>query len=389
MRLPESGASMTTEHIDPLLPVIGEKTRPIYEQLAGFARSRVTILLRGASGTGKSKLAHWVHRRSTRFDRPFIEADLHGGPSGLTASTLLGHRRGAFTGATETRRGRLAEAHGGTLFIDEVDKLDLGEQALLLRVLERRSFREVGGDTLTADARLIVGTNANLEREVRARRFREDLYYRINAVPVFLPTLDERADEIIPWALYMLGELHAEYMDGAEPTSPHLTPGAQLLLQSQRWPGNLRQLRHVVERAYLLARSDGAPTRVSVSEHHVDLALLLDRPDQLRKRADLPHPLVEQLEHAARISAQLILKRAEEGREPLPATLWEGFAGLVVDALRHIRPLDRESAVMLGLGSQVPGGNYHKTLQRLQLRGHQLLGVLLSKPPDDRPIAGE
>lgn len=371
-----------TEQTDVLLPVVGKHTAPIYERLDGFARSRVTILLRGATGTGKSRLALWIHQRSTRRDKPFVEADLHGGPSGLAASALLGHRKGAFTGATETRRGRLLEAEGGTLFLDEVDKLDLNEQALLLRVLERRAFREVGGETVVSDVRLVIGTNANLEREMKARRFREDLYYRINAAPVFLPPLDDRADEILPWATYMLREVHVEHDDGAGRSEPALEGDAAELLLAQRWPGNLRQLHHVIERSYLLARSDSESDPIIVCRQHVEVALLLDRPDELRKRTDLQHHLADQLAHAARLGAQIILRRAERGEPPLPVSVWEGFAGLVVDAVRQLRPLDKASVTYFGLENQVAGGNYRKTYQRLQSRGHLLLHSLLHRPSD-------
>lgn len=374
--------------MDPYLPVVGKVTSPIYQRLESFARSKVTVLLRGATGTGKSRLALWVHRRSARRERPFVEADLYGDPTGLTASALFGHRRGAFTGATETRRGRILEADGGTLFLDEVDKLDLHQQTLLLRVLERKGFRELGGETLNADVRLIIGTNANLEREVEAGRFREDLFYRINAAPIFLPSLEERQDEIAPWARYMLEEIHQEHDEGEGQPPPLLTSDAERLLVVQAWPGNLRQLRHVVERSWLLARSAGSANQVIVDERTVEVALLLDKPDELRSRSDLVHHLVSQLERAAQTGAQLILRRAERGEPAVPLSRWEGFAGLIVNAIGQVRSLDRGSTELFGLEGQLQGGNYRKTYQRLQLRGHQLLRSILDHelgPPADDP----
>lgn len=370
---------------DDLLPVIGRTTAPIYSRLEGFARSRVTILLRGSTGTGKSRLAAWVHHRSPRREKPFVEADLYGGPSGLAASALLGHRRGAFTGATETRRGRLMEAHGGTLFLDEIDKLDLQEQALLLRVIERKAVRELGGEALNADVRLIVGTNANLEQEVKARRFREDLYYRINAAPFFLPDLDERPDEIVPWALYMLQEVHTEYTEGGRLAEVRFSDSALYLLQTCRWPGNLRQLRYVIERAWLMAQHDATRETLIVEAGHIECALLLDQPGEPHRSPAPASKVVAQLEQAARTCAAHVLLRAEQGREPVPLTAWEGFAGLVVDAVRQLRPLDKSSASLFGLESQISGGNYLKTYQRLQLRGHSLLDALLHEERAQEP----
>lgn len=383
-----SRAPVSPSSIDPLLPVVGERTAPIYANVARFAESGATILVRGPTGIGKTRLAAWIHQRSRRRARPFVDADLHSLPPGLAASALFGHRRGAFTGAEEHRKGRLAEADGGTLFLDEIDKLGMAEQALLLRVLESGDYREIGGESRQADVRFVVGTNANLERLVKTGRFREDLYFRINAIPVHLPPLCERRDEIIPWSEHMLREIHAR--ESTEPGSTaRLEPDAHGLLLAQRWPGGLRQLRAILERAWLLARLDERDGEVCVSGPQVSTALVLDRPQELARLPALERDLVRHLDRAAQLGAELVVARAQSGAGAIPLAIWEGFSGMVLEAVGRTRTLDRASTSLFGLESQVLGSNYKRTYQRAMTRGMQLLDAVVGRGGEESALEVE
>ncbi len=239
---------------DPLLPVMGARTRALVSVLSVFVDQDETLLLSGPTGAGKSRLAEWCHARSRRAGKPFEVANLLALPETMQLSELFGWRRGAFTGAHEDRDGLVAAADGGTLFLDEIDKLSLGAQAGLLRFLETRRYTPIGASReVTADVRFIVGTNAELASLVRSGAFREDLYYRINVLPVRLDPLAERADEIPEWAAWMLRSRSA-----AHKTPPAFTSDALAALSAEPWPGNLRQLENVVRRAYAFWLASGA-----------------------------------------------------------------------------------------------------------------------------------
>ncbi len=236
---------------DPLLPVVGERMASIVATLEAFAAFDETLLLRGATGTGKSHLARWCHGRSARAQGPFEVAQLHSVVSTLQTGELFGWVKGAFTGATRDHRGWVERAEGGSLFLDEIDKLDLEAQAKLLRLLEERRYKPVGSETTRrADVRFLVGTNADLETEVKEGRFLRDLYYRINVLPVELPSLRDRGDELGPWAGWMASQLHQKRKARG---AVHLSAGAVEALGTYTWPGNLRQLQSVVVRAYAFA----------------------------------------------------------------------------------------------------------------------------------------
>jgi DNA-binding NtrC family response regulator len=212
-----------------------------------------TVLLTGETGTGKELFARAVHYNGPRRAAPFVDVNCAAIPDQLLESELFGHEKGAFTDAASAKPGLFEVANGGTLFLDEVGHLPLALQGKLLRALQERTARRVGGTrALAFDVRVVAATHVDLGAAVRQRTFREDLYYRLNVVPVHLPPLRERREDVVPLARHFLAALAAEYGLPA----PTLGPGAERALLLRRWPGNVRELRNAVERALLLA---GAP----------------------------------------------------------------------------------------------------------------------------------
>ena len=227
--------------------------RHVLELARSVAPSPTTVLLTGESGTGKEVIARAIHRWSPRAEGPFVAVNCAALPDGLLESELFGHERGAFPGAVAQRRGRFELAHGGTLFLDEVGDMSPALQGKLLRVLETQEFERVGGTrALRVDVRVIAASNADLGAAVLARRFREDLYYRLKVFPIALPPLRQRPEDILPLAGHFLDRLRAALR------KPVLgfTPEAQERLRAYAWPGNVRELENVVERAVILAQGD-------------------------------------------------------------------------------------------------------------------------------------
>ena len=216
------------------------------------AATDATVMITGETGTGKELIACALHRRSPRSHGPLVMVNCSAIPGTLLASELFGHERGAFTGAVNRRKGRFEQAHGGTLFLDEVAEMPLETQVLLLRVLQQREFERLGGgETLRVDVRIVAATNRNLTEEVRAGRFRDDLYYRLNVFPIHMPALRERRDDIA-----LLVE-HFAAKHGARFGLPiaRVERRALKLLESHDWPGNVRELENIVERAVILSRN--------------------------------------------------------------------------------------------------------------------------------------
>ena len=255
--------SMALETGDPLFPIAGEITRPLLRVLDVFTKQDETLLILGPTGAGKSRLAQWCHVHSPRNGKPFETANLLAVPENMQLAELFGWRKGAFTGAHADHDGLVASANGGTLFLDEIDKLSLGAQAGLLRLLETRRFSPLGHNReRVADVRFIVATNADLRALVRSGAFREDLYYRVNVLPVRLPSLAERKDELGAWASELLRRRHQQAARGEARFSSaaleHLSRAAWP--EGLAWPGNLRQLDNVVRRAYAMAHATGKAT---------------------------------------------------------------------------------------------------------------------------------
>ena len=213
----------------------------------------LSVLIRGASGTGKEYVARRVHALSKRADAPFIAVDCGALPKELAASELFGHVKGAFTGAAEDKTGMFAVANHGTLFLDEVGNLSLEVQMLLLRALQEKRYRPVGGrQEVEADIRLVTATNEDLEKAIAEGRFREDLFHRLNEFPLYVPLLAECPDDIIPLAEFMLEVANRELGKGVK----GFDRDTRRMLKAYPWPGNIRELKGVVKRAALLAKDD-------------------------------------------------------------------------------------------------------------------------------------
>ena len=226
----------------------------VFDQLERVAASDTTVLVRGETGTGKEMAARMLHSLSPRRDGPFVAINCAALPEALVETELFGHERGAFTGAASRRLGRFERADGGTLFIDEVGDLPAAVQVKLLRVLQERTFERVGGaEALRVDIRLVTATNVDLEQAVAQGQFREDLFYRLNVVPIALPPLRERPEDIIPLAEQALGQ----FQDRLGKDSIRLSPAMLDKLRSYGWPGNVRELMNVIERVVALTPSGG------------------------------------------------------------------------------------------------------------------------------------
>ncbi len=219
--------------------------------LAAPTNGRVLIL--GENGTGKELVARTVHHTSRRKSGPFVEVNCAAIPEELIESELFGHVRGAFTGAVADKPGRFEQAHGGTIFLDEIADMSLKTQAKVLRVLQEQVMERVGGtQRIKVDVRVLAATNKELPSEIRAGRFREDLYFRLNVIPIFVPALRDRQQDIPMLAEHFMALLAAEY--GRRPK--RLAPEAAARLQQYAWPGNVRELRNVIERVIIMVSDD-------------------------------------------------------------------------------------------------------------------------------------
>ncbi len=222
--------------------------RQVYEAVQQVADSPSTVLILGETGTGKELIAKVLHDLSSRNAGPFVAVNCAAIPDDLIESELFGHERGAFTDAHTTRRGQFELANGGTLFLDEIGDLSLRAQGNLLRVIEERAFARLGGsEPIRVDVRLLGATNVDLEQAVRAGRFREDLYHRLNVVPIRVPPLRERANDIPLLIEHFLGQ--ANRAQGSEKT---IAPEAMDRLEGYDWPGNVREMENLIERLVTL-----------------------------------------------------------------------------------------------------------------------------------------
>ena len=245
-------AAQRAPQVEPLPGMIGtsRKMEHIYRLSRLVAPRDTTVLIVGSTGTGKELVARGIQDLSRRNRAPFVVVNCAAIPESLLEAELFGFTRGAFTGAIQSRLGRIHAAHGGTLFLDEVGELPLSMQAKLLRFVQEGEVQRLGSsDLFRVDARVIAATNADLLQRVRERSFREDLYYRLAVFPLELPTLETRAEDILPLAQHFLEEFCKE--NGAPPKS--IQPEAASLLKRHNWPGNVRELQHWIERAFVLA----------------------------------------------------------------------------------------------------------------------------------------
>jgi two-component system nitrogen regulation response regulator NtrX len=235
--------------------MVGESLimRQLRELVAMAAPTNGRVLIFGENGTGKELVARTVHALSRRRNQPFVEVNCAAIPEELIESELFGHVKGAFTGAVADRKGRFEAAHNGTIFLDEIGDMSFKTQAKVLRVLQEQVTEPVGSTSrVQVDVRVLAATNKDLPAEIRAGRFREDLYFRLNVIPIFVPPLRDRAEDIPLLAEHFIADFSLEY--GRRPKT--LSPGAKARLQTYRWPGNVRELRNVIERVVIMAPGD-------------------------------------------------------------------------------------------------------------------------------------
>jgi two-component system, NtrC family, response regulator AtoC len=301
--------------------IVGESdvmmgVRALLQKIAASPAS--TVLLTGESGTGKDLAAKVIHYASDRAAKPFMNITCSALPEALLESELFGHERGAFTGADRQKRGLLESADGGTVFLDEIGEMVAGLQAKMLRFLEEKSFKRVGGSVdIKVDVRVVAATNRKLETEVKEGRFREDLYYRLNVLPIELPALRARPGDLPLLVNYYVDAYNQEFRKRVRGVEPN----AMDALKSYGWPGNVRELRNVVERAMLLA--DGQTLTLG------DFPVAAASPAKLTEQVDLPANGIdlEQLERS------LVVQALE--RSGWNQTKAAGMLGLNRDQIRY------------------------------------------------------
>ncbi len=236
----------------------------VFQAIIDAASADVPVLITGETGTGKDLVAGAIHNRSRRKEKPFVAVNMGAVPGELLASELFGHEKGSYTGATAMRKGRFEEADGGTIFLDEISTMDQRSQVFLLRVLETKTFRRVGGEKdIHVDVRVIGATNENLDTAIKTNRFREDLYYRLDVFHIHLPSLRERLGGVRVLSEYFLAQFAQMYRKPLKSVSPD----AMQCLENYSWPGNVRELKNVIQRAVLVAEGeeltpDLLPTRI-------------------------------------------------------------------------------------------------------------------------------
>ena len=269
----------------------GDKAREMYRRIGLVAPSDISVLIRGASGTGKEHIALELHEQSRRRNRPYITLDCGSLPEDLAASELFGHRKGAFTGAENDKAGLLQEADGGTLFLDEIGNLSYRSQMLLLRTLQEKCYRPVGSTRERGfDIRLIAATNENLEEAIAGGRFREDLFHRLNEFTIHVPTLSECPEDILPLARFLLGHLSEEHHKRVQ----GFDRLAEAALRRYPWPGNIRELRNTLRSALLLTDGDW----ITATSLNLDLTLKEEEAHGLTEEEKEKQLLLQTLEQA-------------------------------------------------------------------------------------------
>ena len=290
--------------------------RQVYEQVAQVADSAATVLVRGESGTGKELVARAIHYSSPRKNGSFITVNCAALPESLIESELFGHEKGAFTGAVHERKGRFELANGGTLFLDEIGDISPSVQVRLLRVLQERAFERVGGTTsVEVNVRVLAATSKNLEEEIKADRFREDLYYRLNVFPIHVPPLRDRRSDIMALADHFVHKYNEAYNRNVR----RISTAAINMMMAYHWPGNVRELENCIERAVLLS-TDGV-----IHGHHMPPTL------QTAEASGTAHQgtLVESLDNLER--------------------------ELIIDALKSARGNQAKAAGALGITERIMG----------------------------------
>ena len=280
------------EKIESRFEIVGRSyaIRAVIDKIEKVAKSPARVLVSGENGTGKELVARAIHRQSPRAEEPFVEVNCAAIPSELIESELFGHMKGSFTGAIIDRAGKFEQANGGTLFLDEVGDMSLAAQAKVLRVLQDGVVTRIGGSKpIAVDVRVLAATNKNLEDEIANARFREDLFYRLNVVPIHVPPLRERREDIPLLVAHFIDVL--THREGVAPRT--IAPDAVEQLQRLDWPGNVRELRNTIERLLILASG----TRISAD----DVARLVGRrdPEQAGLGSLLECKTFEEFKHSA------------------------------------------------------------------------------------------
>lgn len=264
--------------------------RAVFDQVRQVAKWNTTVLIRGESGTGKEMIANAIHYNSPRSNTPFVKLNCAALPDNLLESELFGHEKGAFTGAVSQRKGRFEMAHGGTLFLDEIGEISSAFQAKLLRVLQEGEFERVGGTkTIKVDVRIIAATNRDLEFEVESGEFREDLYYRLNVMPIFMPKLSARAEDIPDLAEFLVAKIAKQ-----QGRSLSVTDSAVRLLMRHSWPGNVRELENCLERSAIMS-AEGIIDRDVISLTGIEDQIVLSN-NTAETSVDLNDPELDERE---------------------------------------------------------------------------------------------
>jgi two-component system nitrogen regulation response regulator GlnG len=309
----------------------GEPMQYVFKLIGQVAQSDATVLITGESGTGKELVARAIYHHSRRAEQPFMAINCAAIPENLLESELFGHERGAFTGAAEQRIGRFEQGHEGTIFLDEIGDMPLATQTKILRVLQNGEFQRVGGNqTIRVDVRVLAATNKEPEKLVAEKKFREDLYYRLNVVRIHLPPLRERREDIPILLDYFLQRLSNE--DGVLKKVKRVTPQALEVLEKYNWPGNVRELENAISRAAVIGRGD--------SIFPEDLPLDIREP----KRIAVPPKQIEQTVEAA-VSSLFALARNDPKLKIIAAVERE----LIVRALAETNGNQLKAAKLLGM----------------------------------------
>jgi two-component system, NtrC family, nitrogen regulation response regulator NtrX len=273
--------------------------KALRQQIALTAPTNGRVLIYGESGTGKELVARALHASSSRTTMPFVEVNCAAIPEELIESELFGHRKGSFTGAGEDKTGKFQKADGGTLFLDEVGDMSLKTQAKVLRVLEEQRVEPIGSSQpVTVDVRVIAATNKKLDEEIARNQFREDLFYRLNVIPFYVPALRERTEDVPTLAAHFLGDFCQEYGKKAK----EFSPASMEVLMAYPWPGNVRELKNLVERLVIICPSS------RIEPHHLP-------PEIFRGASKSPQRPYESL-HEARSAyeREFVLRKLEESR---------------------------------------------------------------------------
>lgn len=315
----------------------------IYKMIGQVAPSDVTVLLRGESGTGKELLARAIYQHSFRSHQPFLPVNCAAIPDTLLESELFGHEKGAFTGASSRRIGKLEQCQGGTIFLDEIGDMSLSTQAKLLRVLQERCFERLGGtETISVDLRLIVATNKDLEEAILTGGFRKDLYYRLNVVSIKIPPLRERKEDIPALTSYFIRKFNREL----KKEIVGMTPSAMEKITSYVWPGNVRQLENVLKRAMVLCQGQWILEDQLVFEKGWEKR---EAPEELGKKPmeDLLDILFEELSKASASSSHLDMISAIE-------------RGMILRALQKTNGNQVQAAQLLGMNRSTLRGKMER-----------------------------